>query len=214
MTDTESRNPVRTSRAHGTEREAEVETDTGTSLRSFLTTNSETRVSTSLKSTRAREIIEARSVVTESGCWDWTGNIQGAAGYGRIHVGHRTSTYAHRLSYEAFVGPIPEGLVIDHLCRNRRCVNPAHLEPVTNGENVRRGEGCGAQYAKRTHCARGHLLVPNPKRPGMRRCADCAGRSVLGADDPRHGTVTGYANNGCRCVPCKDAERAYRKARR
>lgn len=68
-----------------------------------------------------------------AGCWPWLGAIA-PSGYGRVH-----SRWAHRLSYEFLVGPIPAGLDIDHLCRNRLCVNPAHLEPVTRLVNVRRG---------------------------------------------------------------------------
>ncbi len=63
----------------------------------------------------------------------------------------------HRVTYETFVGPIPEGLEIDHLCRNRLCCNPVHLEAVTRKENVRRGLAC-ALKPKKTHCSRGHVL--------------------------------------------------------
>ena len=68
-----------------------------------------------------------------TGCWEWTGHVNNA-GYGRVK-----NDYAHRLAYEMFVGPIPDGADLDHLCRRRSCVNPAHLEPVTRSENVRRG---------------------------------------------------------------------------
>lgn len=71
------------------------------------------------------------------GCWIWP-DATNDAGYGQVHHQGRV-VYVHRLAYEQLVGPIPEGLVLDHLCRNTRCVNPAHLEPVTIGENVRRG---------------------------------------------------------------------------
>jgi hypothetical protein len=70
------------------------------------------------------------------GCWRWIGAIQ--RGYGVVHGTHGTK-YAHRLSYERFVGPIPIGMALDHLCENRWCVNPDHLEIVTSGENTTRG---------------------------------------------------------------------------
>lgn len=86
-------------------------------------------------------------------CWEWRAAKE--AGYGRF--GRRDATsQAHRISYENLVGPIPEGLVLDHLCRNRSCVNPEHLEPVTIGENVLRGETLPAKLKARTHCINGH----------------------------------------------------------
>lgn len=75
----------------------------------------------------------ASRIVDEGNCWRWTGRIDWK-GYGWL-----SADPAHRLTYEAAVGPIPAGLVIDHLCRNPWCVNPAHLEPVTQKENVHRG---------------------------------------------------------------------------
>ena len=85
-------------------------------------------------------------------CWLWTG-CQTPKGYGRF--AHRR---AHRMAYEYLVGPIPEGLVIDHLCRVRHCVNPAHMEVVTAGENVLRGIGVSAKNRTKTHCPQGHPL--------------------------------------------------------
>lgn len=96
-------------------------------------------------------------------CWPWNGprnNPRSGApsGYGRIYI-RRKINQAHRLSYELVHGPIPEGLVIDHLCRNPCCVNPAHLEAVSNQENVLRGTGHTARNAVKTHCVNGHPLV-------------------------------------------------------
>lgn len=104
------------------------------------------------------------------GCWLWRG-VWHEKGYGTMHSRRFGHFYAHRLTYEMFVGPIPTGLHIDHLCRNPSCVNPAHLEPVTCRENVLRGKSPSAAQAKQTHCKRGHLLagqnlkINRPKTP-------------------------------------------------
>lgn len=90
-------------------------------------------------------------------CWEWAGTRN--RGYGRLSHGTGAALQAHRVAYELYVGEIPAGLHIDHLCRNRSCVNPAHLEPVTNTENVMRGVGFGPSNAARTHCKNGHELV-------------------------------------------------------
>lgn len=91
-------------------------------------------------------------------CWFWTGAINGH-GYGHIKIDGRMLG-AHRVSYELAGRSIPEGLTLDHLCRVRHCVNPAHLEPVTRGVNSLRGVGPLAQKARQTHCLRGHEFTP------------------------------------------------------
>lgn len=88
-------------------------------------------------------------------CWLWTGCLT-HGGYGQLTSENRKWS-AHRFAYSLLVGPIPEGLDLDHLCRVRNCVNPAHLEPVTRAENLHRGFGTGFQVnASKTHCAQGH----------------------------------------------------------
>lgn len=113
-------------------------------------------------------------VVQENGCWDWIGALTDD-GYGSIWVGGKTHR-AHRWVYEREVGPISAGKQLDHLCRNRGCVNPAHLEPVDNRTNALRGVGCMAQNAKKTHCPSGHPLSgANIRRAkdGARSCRIC-----------------------------------------
>ena len=94
----------------------------------------------------------------EYGCWTWTGYVD-PRGYARISVENRPQ-FIHRFSYELHKGPIPEGLTIDHLCRTRHCVNPAHLEAVTDRENILRGISAVAVNARKTACPRGHPYSP------------------------------------------------------
>lgn len=102
-----------------------------------------------------------------SGCWLWKGAT--ACGYGYFR--HRP---AHRFAYELYRGPIPEGLQLDHLCRVRSCVNPSHLEAVTQGVNLHRGETIAARNAAKTHCPKGHEYTPMPRKLGVfRYCLVC-----------------------------------------
>lgn len=133
---------------------------------------------------RSQEWVKARIVVVASGCWEWTSSLS-AAGYGvttykpKYGVTRKTpyQALAHRLSYEAFVGPIPAGLTIDHLCRNTRCANPDHLETVDIITNIMRGNGVGAVRARMVKCIRGHELstatYPSVGKP-RRYCRTCA----------------------------------------
>ena len=183
-----------------------------------------------------------RLVLTDGGCWEWTGSK--LRGYGRISVkfeGHgRRLFYTHRLVYETLMSPIPDGLVIDHLCRNPACANAYdHLDVVTPAENAWRGAGHGTEV----ECPEGHpyddantYWRPDGKGRDCQVCkttardawrarstvvvsarderAKRAGRLALDPGLRPHGVANTYQAWNCRCQPCTDAHREAQRVQR
>lgn len=110
----------------------------------------------------------------DAGCWEWIGSKQ-PTGYAQLWNGQRVEQ-AHRISFRLTCGAIPDGMEIDHLCRNRGCVNPDHLQAVSHRENMRRSKTIMGQNAAKTECKRGHsfdqantYITAN----GARQCRAC-----------------------------------------
>lgn len=144
----------------------------------------------------------ARVEITPT-CWLWRGG-RNCYGYARLTLPDKTQIFAHRYAYESLVGPIPDGLELDHVkdrgCTNRHCVNPAHLEPVTHKENNRRSESPSAKNARATHCMHGHAFTPENThitKTGGRSCRACNCARVM----------AGYSLDDRRARYAKDKER-------
>lgn len=136
-----------------------------------------------------RQIFDSKWIPEpNSGCWLWLGATDGRKGYGRVNIAKSNKSHrqAHRLGYELYKCPIPDRLVLDHKCRNPSCVNPDHLEPVTQLENMRRGEykkglalggmASGEVQKAKTHCPNGHEYTPEntlKRERGWRGCKAC-----------------------------------------
>lgn len=144
-----------------------------------------------------------RYTITESGCWQWTGKPN-RDGYG-MAFHERRNRLAHIAVYEHERGPVPAGLVLDHLCRNRACVNPAHLEPVPQRVNVHRGASPAAYFHFRGTCESGHEFTERTtylRKDGGRRCRICeAGRQRLKQYKRRKRAAKDAGNDGRHPAP-------------
>lgn len=162
------------------------------------------------------DALKARVEVRDDGCWEWTG--QRAERYGRFYAGDTRERWAHRISYKLHVGPIPDHLEIDHLCRFTFCVNPEHMELVTPEENKRRAREAFTpkphgtiQRARVCSCDTCRPVAQAYRAEYMQRRRDEFARGLL---DAEHGTAYTYGNLGCRCDECRAAQREVRRRQR
>jgi hypothetical protein len=134
----------------------------------------------------------SKVAAASNGCWLWTGSRY-SNGYGYFWLRRGRSALAHRVAYELAAGPIDEGMELDHLCRVRHCVNPAHLEAVTHRVNDLRGVGVSAINAAKTHCPAGHPLSGDNLyvARGKRQCRTCRRRHAQRSDARRRAERAG-----------------------
>lgn len=173
-------------------------------------------------------------VIATGVCWYWSGHLK-RDGYGLAYDGIKTRQ-AHRMAYELLIGPIPDGLVLDHLCRVKRCVNPDHLEPVTNAENIRRGQLAMGRGVGATHCPQGHAYDDEntyTDRNGYRYCRTCQRQQTREwRDRQRGGPARPYGDAVSHCPQghpydeqntkhrpdgrrrCRACDRAYQRRKR